>query len=229
MTEALRKQQYPLTQAGYTKDKKKFVSHLEECSPVDVDESALAQLYAIAFGADDKKYDEYKLIDISSIPSSTLLQEAIVGRSDTAFAKFVRALNASGWLSQGHNAFQHEAGKKCPYCQQNLPSTFEADLASCFDEQYKQTVSELEQFVAAYRAALNAIHAILAENSKNPFTCDLNDDYSYIILLDEMVEMGILNQSESGIYRLRRNSFVDIIGENFDTLDAEIISCNEEA
>lgn len=177
MTEALRKQQYPLTQAGYTKDKKKFVSHLEECSPVDVDESALAQLYAIAFGADDKKYDEYKLIDISSIPSSTLLQEAIVGRSDTAFAKFVRALNASGWLSQGHNAFQHEAGKKCPYCQQNLPSTFEADLASCFDEQYKQTVSELEQFVAAYRAALNAIHAILAENSKNPFTCDLNDDY----------------------------------------------------
>ena len=42
MTETIRKQQYPLTQAGYTKDKKKFVSHLEECSPVDVDETVLA-------------------------------------------------------------------------------------------------------------------------------------------------------------------------------------------
>ena len=51
----------------------------------------------------------------------------------------------------------------------------------------------------------------------------------YINLLDEMVEMGILNQPSPGIYRLRRNSFVDIIGENFETLDAEIISCNEEA
>ena len=52
---------------------------------------------------------------------------------------------------------------------------------------------------------------------------------SYINLMDEMVEMGILNQPDTGVYRLRRNSFVDIIGENFDTLDAEIISCNEEA
>ena len=51
----------------------------------------------------------------------------------------------------------------------------------------------------------------------------------YINLLDEMVEMGILNQPCAGVYRLRRNSFVDIIGEDFDTLDAEIISCNEEA
>lgn len=51
----------------------------------------------------------------------------------------------------------------------------------------------------------------------------------YIILLDEMVDMGILSKpNEGNLYRLRRSSFVDIIGENFDVLDAEIISSNEE-
>ena len=51
----------------------------------------------------------------------------------------------------------------------------------------------------------------------------------YIILLDEMVDMGILSKpNEGNLYRLRRSSLVDIIGENFDVLDAEIISSNEE-
>ena len=52
----------------------------------------------------------------------------------------------------------------------------------------------------------------------------------YISLLDEMVEMGILGKPDEDrdLYRLRRNSFVDIIGENLDMLEADIISNNEE-
>ena len=176
MTEPIRTQ-YKEAQAGYTRDKKKFVAQLEKYSPIDIDESELAQLYAVAYGASDTKFSEYKSIDSSTIPTTPILEESIVGSSDTAFASFVRTLNASGWLTQGHKAYQHEAGKKCPYCQQDLPDTFEADLASCFDEQYKKSVSELEQYVAAYRAALNAIHSILTENSKNLFACDLLQEY----------------------------------------------------
>jgi len=52
----------------------------------------------------------------------------------------------------------------------------------------------------------------------------------YVVLLDEMVDMGILSKPGDGqLYRLRRSSFVDIIGESFDVLDAAIISNNEEA
>ena len=51
----------------------------------------------------------------------------------------------------------------------------------------------------------------------------------YTILLDEMEEMGILSQPEVGLYRLRRSSFVDIIGENVDILEQEIISNNKGA
>lgn len=50
---------------------------------------------------------------------------------------------------------------------------------------------------------------------------------SFENLLDEMVEMGILSQPTSGFYRLRRSSFVDIIGENVDILESEIINNNE--
>ena len=53
----------------------------------------------------------------------------------------------------------------------------------------------------------------------------------YINLLDEMVEMGILGKPDENrdLYRLRRTSFVDIIGEDLDSLDADIVNNNEEA
>ena len=52
----------------------------------------------------------------------------------------------------------------------------------------------------------------------------------YINLLDEMVEMGILGKPDETLelYRLRRNSFVDIIGESFDAVEADIESNNGE-
>lgn len=52
----------------------------------------------------------------------------------------------------------------------------------------------------------------------------------YVILMDEMVEMGILGKPDESVstYRLRRNSFVDIIGESLDVLETEIISNNTE-
>jgi hypothetical protein len=53
------------------------------------------------------------------------------------------------------------------------------------------------------------------------------DDYKN--LLDEMEEMGILSEPSPEVYRLRRSSFVDIIGENIDVLEQDIINNNKEA
>ena len=175
-TEATRSQ-YKEAQAGYTRDKKKFANYLEGCTPTAVDELELASLYAIAYGPDIPPYAEYKPIDSATIPASTLLQKAVIGSSHTAFSDFVQALNASGWISQGHKTYQHIAGKKCPYCQQELPDTFEADLASCFDEQYQQSVAELEKYVQTYRDVMNGIYAQLGANMKNGFDCELISEY----------------------------------------------------
>lgn len=51
---------------------------------------------------------------------------------------------------------------------------------------------------------------------------------SFTNLLDEMVEMGILSQPETGLYRLRRSLFVDIIGENIEILEHDIANDNKE-
>lgn len=76
-------------------------------------------------------------------------------------------------------------------------------------------VQEIMQIAEDYK-----IHCLENESKKD-----------YINLLDEMVEMGILGKPDESrdLYRLRRNSFVDIIGENFDIVEADIVNNNEEA
>lgn len=51
----------------------------------------------------------------------------------------------------------------------------------------------------------------------------------YEVLLDEMFEMGILHRAEDGVYRLRKRSFLDIIGSDMDRLESEIITENERS
>lgn len=61
--------------------------------------------------------------------------------------------------------------------------------------------------------------------------CLKDSGYSeYVVLMDEMVEMGILGKPDENRnkYRLRRSSFVDIIGESLDTLEEDIINNNME-
>lgn len=53
---------------------------------------------------------------------------------------------------------------------------------------------------------------------------DLQQD-EYKLLLDEMVDMGILNSPDVDCYRLRRYSFIKLIGPNYDAVFEEI--CNK--
>ena len=51
----------------------------------------------------------------------------------------------------------------------------------------------------------------------------------YLNLLDEMVDMGILSRPTDGRYRLRRSSFINIIGTDLDAVDKDIIMNNKES
>ncbi len=53
----------------------------------------------------------------------------------------------------------------------------------------------------------------------------------YMNLLDEMVDMYILSKpdEEKKLYRLRRNSFISIIGSNIDEVEEDIRQNNKEA
>lgn len=52
------------------------------------------------------------------------------------------------------------------------------------------------------------------------------DRRTYLLLMDEMVSMGILSCTSEGRYRLRRSSFIDVIGRDMNALEAEIIEKN---
>lgn len=50
----------------------------------------------------------------------------------------------------------------------------------------------------------------------------------YVNLLDEMEQMGILSKTQQEAYRLRRSSFIGIIGADMDSLDRDIEENNRE-
>lgn len=129
----------------------------------DVD--ALKRLYDVAYSADAKRYTEFATIFDSSVLDTLagrdILGESIVSSAGTPFAQFVKAINATTWVQQGHNQYHGATSGKCPYCQQDLPTTFEDDIKACFDAQYQEAVQAIADFYDAYRDAANALFAPL--------------------------------------------------------------------
>ena len=129
----------------------------------DVD--ALKRLYDVAYSADAKRYTEFTAIPdtsvLDTIAGREILGEPIVSSANTPFAQFVKAINATAWVQQGHSQYHGTTEGKCPYCQQDLPTTFEDDIKACFDAQYQESVKAIADFYDAYRNAANALFAPL--------------------------------------------------------------------
>ena len=117
----------------------------------DVD--ALKRLYDVAYSADAKRYTEFTAIPdtsvLDTIAGREILGESVVSSADTPFAQFVKAINATAWVQQGHSQYHGTTEGKCPYCQQDLPTTFEDDIKACFDAQYQESVKAIADFYDA--------------------------------------------------------------------------------
>lgn len=108
---------------------------LAETNPKKFNEENLIATCEAAFSKNATTYPELYKGDIASIPSSSILEKKIISHSDSAFATFMKAINATDWVRQGRETF-HTDGK-CPYCQQKLPEDFESEIAQCFDKEYE--------------------------------------------------------------------------------------------
>ena len=150
------------TQTGKMQ-KKSFAEEVllrnESAQEHDVD--ALKRLYDVAYSADAKRYAEFTTIldstVLDTLAGRAILGEIIVSSADTPFAQFVKAINATTWVQQGHSQFHGAVKGKCPYCQQDLPTTFEDDIRACFDAQYQESVNALGEFCESYKNAANAL------------------------------------------------------------------------
>ncbi len=144
------------------KTKKAFAEAVLEIKvPAQHDLEALGRLYTAAYSDDARAYDEFSTIAdvfvLDALPGKSILAQRIVSSADTPFAQFIKAINATSWVQQGHSQYHSSGNGKCPYCQQKLPDTFEDDIRACFDTQYRDAIDDLNRFFADYRNAANAL------------------------------------------------------------------------
>ena len=180
------------------KQKKSFTDAvLDEKNPTEHDLAELERLYDVAFDDSARAYPEFKRAGskttYGSLPGKDLLDKVIVSSSDTPFANFMKALgvSASAWVRDGHTHYSAAAAGKCPYCQQKLPATFEADIAACFDAQYQQDIRDLGQFRTTYEAETAEIVRALKANMNDVLeTVDLKSYQEKIALLESNFEIN---------------------------------------
>lgn len=136
-------------------------------TPVDHDFSKLESTVNTIFHGDDKKYTVYTKagkVTYASLQGYDLMGKSIASSSETPFASFIKALNATDWVRQGHAHYSGQTDGKCPYCQQKLPDDFDKDIAACFDAQYQADIAEITRFQSVYKSEMESILRTLQSN-----------------------------------------------------------------
>lgn len=142
---------------------------LQETSPKNFDEVSLIAMVEAAFSNDATTYPEMYKGDASTLPTSSILSKKIMSSSDSPFANFMRAINATDWVRQGHEEYHTSADGKCPYCQRDLPENFEEEIARCFDREYEADLSTLKSYKANYGNAINNMWRTYNSNLNNAY------------------------------------------------------------
>lgn len=146
---------------------------LAETNPTNYDEASLIAMCEAAFNSDATTYPEMFFGDSTTLEISPLLSKKIVSSGDSTFATFMKAINATNWVRQGHEELHASAGDKCPYCQRvyepGFKDALEADIAQCFDAQYESDLAALRSYKANYGVAANNMWKAYAANSKNAY------------------------------------------------------------
>lgn len=138
---------------------------IDATTPKDCNEEELDRIFAAAFAEGARLYKFFTMIDgeehIAKVPTCDLLGEPITSSGNTVFASFVKELQSLAWIEHGHNHFHEKANGLCPYCRQPIPSDYEEQLASCYDEQYQRAIETIKAFRQNYRSHMGVIFTIL--------------------------------------------------------------------
>lgn len=150
---------------------------------VDHSLETIQQLFEVAFDPNAQNYGLFKGSKAVSgrydLSGMSLLSKAITSSSDTPFANFMKALNATDWVKAGHAQYVSHSDGKCPFCQQKLPTTYEKDIAECFDEQYQNDLLALEAFQSAYSSKMQQLLGVYQANLAIKFGKLNLEDYCY--------------------------------------------------
>lgn len=142
------------------KTKSAFVERLLKQTHFDNHEWAdLVNLYDAAYSSDNTILNEfYEITNVNildDIEDIDLLNKQIISSSNTPFAEFIKALNATSWVKQGLDHYHESAKGKCIYCQQTLPSNFKDEITKCFDRQFENDTKKIMDLYGKYRELAN--------------------------------------------------------------------------
>ena len=87
-----------------------------------------------------------KLISHESNP---ILQKRVIGKDDVDIAAMIKKLGNSDWVREGQ-AFYHENGSICPFCQQSTTAPFAQSLNQYFDETFVTDSTAIDDLAANY-------------------------------------------------------------------------------
>ena len=202
------------------------------------DHDELKGLYDTAFSADSRTYRMFEKIDSVStygaLPGRELLDKAIVSSSASPFAQFIKALNATDWVRQGHDRYSPHTSGKCPYCQQKLPDGFEDEIAACFDAQYQRDIEELREFGLVYRRETSAILDKLTGNMRDVLpTVDLGEYRDKLALLEDKTKLNMqrieskLKEPTSVVALEDTDSILLGLGQLIDNINRQITANND--
>lgn len=184
------------------KTKALFAEEILSVTAAEHDPAALEKAAETVFGGDDRKYPLFSKagrVTYASLPGYELMGRAVLGRGETPFASFIKALNAADWVRAGHSHYAGQTGGKCPYCQQRLPEGFDREIAACFDAQYREDIGALSKFRQVYAAETGNIIDTMEGN--------LTDT------------IGGLDTEE---YRAKLKNFKDAVTVNLQRIDAKV-------
>ena len=204
---------------------------------VDHGYDELKSLYDIAFSLDSRPYHVFGKIDSAStygtLPGRELLDKAIVSSSGSSYAQFIKALNATDWVRQGHDHYAAHTSGKCPYCQQVLPVGFEDEIAACFDAQYQQDIADLREFESVYKRETSAILEKLTGNMQDVLpTVDLGEYKDKLALLESKIKINIqrieskIKEPTSIVALEDTDSILLDLGQIIDEINRQIMTNN---
>ena len=222
-TEDIRKN-FDQTQNG----KKKKLQFTDEVlsgkhSSVEHKKEDIQKLYDIAYDPKARKYPLFKtsgdLEGDYDLAGACHLGEKVTSRSETRFAQFMKALNATEWVKQGYTDYVIGHDKeKCPFCQRKLPETFEKDIAEAFDEGYQNALDDLETFEAEYARKMAALLELLKNNLSDVFPKVKTAEYEKLVAQLETV----ITENEQLIAKKRTAPGETVTLKDTDTLLSDI-------
>jgi len=167
---------------GYKSNKNNFANKiLEEKSSTAqlLKKENLKEKYDLIYDKNIQTINELPLINVELKEriekletNQNILQTPIIGKKDVNIAKMIEKLHNHDWVKQGKAFYEKNYNEEkgayvCPFCQQLTSDEFKKQLEEYFDESYKQSIEELENFINVYSDLSDDIKTFLDQILKN--------------------------------------------------------------